>query len=157
MASASQVGDSAGGGRSKRTTRGAFANGSNNEEGGGGSSSTTPASSRGHGGGGGGSRRPPAPTVLVETSNAPLPDLPAGWTMKTFQRANSKRGEKSTDKYFYSPSKKIKFRSLKACREFTVILKELRAHNRWKYGLWDPPGGSESAALEEFKARGHRM
>jgi hypothetical protein len=148
MASAARVGGSAGGGRgdkSKRTTRRASANGLKGE--GGGSSTVT---SKGH-------RRPPAPTVLVETSNAPLPDLPAGWTMKTFQRANSKRGEKSIDKYFYSPKMKIKFRSLKACREFTVILKELRAHNRWKYGLWDPPGGSETAALEEFKARGHRM
>ncbi|KAL3811157.1 hypothetical protein ACHAXA_001372 [Cyclostephanos tholiformis] len=143
MATAARVRGSAGrGDKSERTPRRASAGGFTEA---GGPSSTFKAQ-----------RRSPAPTVLVESSNAP-PELPAGWTMKTFQRANSKKGEKSTDKYFYSPKKKIKFRSLKACREFTEILKELRANNRWKYGLWDPPGGSESAALEVFKARGHRM
>ena len=88
------------------------------------------------------SKSPKSPAVLLETSNAP-PDLPAGWTSKTFTRANSEK--RASDKYFYTPQIGFKFRSMKACREFIEILKEPTI------------GGSERDALKEFKARGHKV
>lgn len=87
-------------------------------------------------------KSPKSPAVLLETSNAP-PDLPAGWTSKTFKRANSEK--KASDKYFYTPQIGFKFRSMKACKEFIEILKEPTI------------GGSEREALKEFKARGHKV
>ena len=88
------------------------------------------------------SNAPKSPAVLIESSNAP-PDLPSGWTSKTFKRALSLT--KARDKYFYSPEIGIKFRSLRACKEFIEILKEPTI------------GGSERDALKEFKARGHKV
>ncbi|KAL3822387.1 hypothetical protein ACHAXA_010865 [Cyclostephanos tholiformis] len=80
--------------------------------------------------------------VLIESSDAP-PDLPAGWTSKTFERANSEK--KASDRYFYSAQNKIKFRSMKACKAFIEILNEPAI------------GGNELTAFKEFKVRGHKL
>jgi hypothetical protein len=86
--------------------------------------------------------RPRLSAILVESSDAP-PDLPEGWTSKTFARANSDK--KASDTYFYSVQNKIKFRSMKACKAFIQILEEPAI------------GGSESVAFKEFKLRGYKL
>jgi hypothetical protein len=86
--------------------------------------------------------RPRSSAILIESSDAP-PGLPGGWTSKTFARAKS--DGKGRDTYFYSVQKKIKFRSMKACKAFIQILEEPAID------------GSESAAFKEFKVRGFKL
>jgi len=82
-------------------------------------------------------------TTLIKSSEAP-PGLPCGWTSRTFVR-KSGRTNGSTDTYFYSPDGNIKFRSMKKCYIFIEILKDPNID------------GNESAALNEFKKRGHKL
>jgi hypothetical protein len=82
-------------------------------------------------------------TTPIESSKTP-PGLPCGWTSKTFQRMSG-RSSGSTDTYYYSPNAKIKFRSMKKCYIFIEILKDVNID------------GNESAALNEFKKRGHKL
>ena len=82
-------------------------------------------------------------TTPIESSETP-PGLPYGWTSKTFQRMSG-RSSGSTDTYYYSPNAKIKFRSMKKCYIFIEILKDVNID------------GNESAALNEFKKRGHKL
>jgi hypothetical protein len=89
------------------------------------------------------SSTPRTSTTLIKSSEAP-PGLPCGWTSRTFVR-NSGRTNGSTDTYFYSPDGKIKFRSMKKCYIFIEILKDPNID------------GNESAALNEFKKRGHKL
>ncbi|KAL3796449.1 hypothetical protein HJC23_004246 [Cyclotella cryptica] len=80
---------------------------------------------------------------LVPTK-IPTHDLPEGWTTKTFLRQGGNSAG-STDTYFYSPVNQIKFRSKKAVRIFSDILKE---------GEVD---GDENKAFDLFKKRGHKV
>jgi len=89
------------------------------------------------------SSTPRTSTTLIKSSEAP-PGLPCGWTSRTFVR-KSGRTNGSTDTYFYSPDGNIKFRSMKKCYIFIEILKDPNID------------GNESAALNEFKKRGHKL
>ena len=93
------------------------------------SSSTTP-------------KTPKTPAILLSEEAAA--NLPEGWIVKKFQRTNGKTA-RTTDKYFYSPDNKIKFRSMKGCKQFIDILAE--------------PGidGIESDALKVYKERGYKF
>ena len=64
--------------------------------------------------------------------------------MKMFQRASGSTAG-GTDKYFYSPQKEIKFRSMKGCKTFVGILSE--------------PGvdGNELEAKKLYKERGNKF
>lgn len=89
------------------------------------------------------SSTPRRSATLIESSEAP-PGLPCGWTSKTFKR-KSGRTCGHGDKYFYSPKRNIKFRSMKKCYLFIEILKDPNID------------GDESAALNEFRRRGHKV
>jgi hypothetical protein len=80
---------------------------------------------------------------LVPTK-VPMNDLPEGWTAKTFLRQGGNSAG-STDTYFYSPLNQIKFRSKKAVRIFSDILKDGGVN------------GDEKKAFELFKQRGHKV
>ena len=64
--------------------------------------------------------------------------------IKTFQRTGGKTAG-STDKYFYSPQKEIKFRSMKGCIQFIEILGEPEVD------------GNETIALKLYKERGYKF
>ena len=100
------------------------------------SKSGTPTSS-------GGGSTPKTPAILLEAKSAG-PDLPEGWTTKKFQRTGGKTAG-SSDKYWYSPDQDIKFRSMKGCKQFVAILKELGVD------------GNENSALKLYKERGFRF
>ena len=85
--------------------------------------------------------RPRTPAKLLSTKSE-VAGLPAGWTSKTYERKSGKTAG-STDTYFYSPQTGIKFRSIKRCKEFIEIVKEVN--------------GNETEALKLFKERGHKM
>eukprot|EP00581_Thalassiosira_minuscula_P030952 CAMPEP_0183785666 /NCGR_PEP_ID=MMETSP0739-20130205/66620_1 /TAXON_ID=385413 /ORGANISM="Thalassiosira miniscula, Strain CCMP1093" /LENGTH=169 /DNA_ID=CAMNT_0026029673 /DNA_START=661 /DNA_END=1170 /DNA_ORIENTATION=- len=86
--------------------------------------------------------------AMTPPSEPAGPSFPDGWTFKTFQRGVSggtSRSNSTTYKVFYSPLKKIKFRSRKSCHIFIGILNE--------------PGinADEERAFEVFKSRGHKL
>mmetsp|Transcript_42544 Transcript_42544/g.90489 ORF Transcript_42544/g.90489 Transcript_42544/m.90489 type:complete len:660 (+) Transcript_42544:96-2075(+) len=87
-------------------------------------------------------KTPRTPAILLSTEV--VPSLDEGWISKTFQRSSG-RTAGTKDSYFYSPHKRIKFRSMKGCKTFIDILAE--------------PGvdGDEFNALEIYKERGHRL
>mmetsp|Transcript_28389 Transcript_28389/g.60136 ORF Transcript_28389/g.60136 Transcript_28389/m.60136 type:complete len:670 (+) Transcript_28389:90-2099(+) len=94
---------------------------------------------------------PPDESQRMKTRNAAQPfelagpDLPHGWTTRTFERTTSTPGRTTTYKQFYSPVIKAKFRSMRSALIFTKILKE--------------PGISadEIKAYDVFKSRGHKL
>ena len=87
-------------------------------------------------------KTPKTPATLLETKSAP--NLTEGWMIKTFQRTGGKSCG-STDKYFYSPQKEIKFRSMKGCKQFIEILGEPEVD------------GNETIALKLYKERGYKF
>eukprot|EP00581_Thalassiosira_minuscula_P014343 CAMPEP_0183729786 /NCGR_PEP_ID=MMETSP0737-20130205/31195_1 /TAXON_ID=385413 /ORGANISM="Thalassiosira miniscula, Strain CCMP1093" /LENGTH=641 /DNA_ID=CAMNT_0025962075 /DNA_START=81 /DNA_END=2006 /DNA_ORIENTATION=+ len=87
-------------------------------------------------------KTPKTPAILLFSEAAP--NLPKGWTTKTFQRTSGKTAG-HRDMYFYSPQREIKFRSMKGCLSFVKILSEAGVD------------GNESIALKLYKERGHRF
>ena len=87
-------------------------------------------------------KTPKTPALLLSTEATP--NLPGGWVTKTYQRMSGNTSG-TKDKYFFSPQKEIKFRSMKSCKAFIQILNE--------------PGvdGNEGDALKLFKERGHKF
>ncbi len=93
-------------------------------------------------GGSSGTPKTPRTPAKLLSSKSEVSGLPTGWTSKTYERKSGKTAG-STDTYFYSPQVGIKFRSIKRCKEFIEIVKEVN--------------GNESQALKLFKERGHKM
>lgn len=84
------------------------------------------------------------PSALLISYDAVPSNLPAGWTTETYERQTGKSAG-SKDTYFYSPVKKLKFRSAKSVKLFIGLLYEVEV------------GGDETKAMALFKKRGYRL
>ncbi|KAL7547842.1 hypothetical protein ACHAWF_011122 [Thalassiosira exigua] len=97
----------------------------------------------GSGGDGGTTPKTPrTPATLLSTE--PASSLPEGWTKKTFRR-NAGKTAGTTDVYFFSPGREIKFRSVKGCKAFLGLLVE------------EGVDGDENKARKLYKERGHKF